>query len=393
MSYTLRGRIESRLAASLLPFLVASALAAIVQAWWPIELAGLMLAVGLTLDGAVLHRLLAYQPAWAALPLGLIELALVMLLVRLLALPAPPLAALAFFAGSWLSAQILVQAGLPRLHLSYGEDGGELGRGGVLLGGAAPALLALVTGVAWVTQPPTVHLAAGVHQGPLVLARAQTLVGEPGAIVRGGIVVTADDVTVRGVSVTGGEHGIEVDGARRVRLEDVSITASLLDGIHARGSSVSVRDCTVHGLAGDLTQGIDISFGMGAGRSSVEGCTVIGGAEGIVSHLAQVAIRKNRVSGTTGRAIAVTEMSNGLVERNEVSGALGVGIFCGDYSMCRIERNVVVGTRRDARGGRTRGGYAIEAHYGASALVAENRLTDNAARVAAFINAEVREAP
>ena len=56
------------------------------------------------------------------------------------------------------------------------------------------ALLA-VLGIAWAVEPPTVRLAAGVHQGPLVLDHAQTVVGEEGAIVRGGILVTADDVT------------------------------------------------------------------------------------------------------------------------------------------------------------------------------------------------------
>ena len=38
MSYTLRGRIESRLAAALLPFLAACAIALGLEAWWPVEL-------------------------------------------------------------------------------------------------------------------------------------------------------------------------------------------------------------------------------------------------------------------------------------------------------------------------------------------------------------------
>ena len=53
---------------------------------------------------------------------------------------------------------------------------------------------------AWATRPPTVTLAAGVHQGPVLLDREQHLVGEPGAVVRGGILVTADGrVTRKGV--------------------------------------------------------------------------------------------------------------------------------------------------------------------------------------------------
>ena len=70
VSYTLRGRIETRLAAALLPILAAAVAAPFLHKWWPLELAGLMLAIGLALDVAVYHRLLPYQPGWLAVPLG-----------------------------------------------------------------------------------------------------------------------------------------------------------------------------------------------------------------------------------------------------------------------------------------------------------------------------------
>jgi nitrous oxidase accessory protein NosD len=390
MAYTLRGRIESRLASALLPVLAAAALALLLHAWWPLQLAGLMLAVGLALDAGAYHRLLPYHPGWAAVPLGLLELALVMVLARGLDVAAPLEPALLFFAVSWLLAQVLAHAGFPLLHLSYADDGGELGRAGAVLDGVAPVALAALAGIAWVTQPPLVRLEAGVHQGPLVLDHAQRLVGEPGAVVRGGILITADDVTVRDVSVLGGETGIEVRDAERVLLEDVSILGAELDGISARRSTVTIRDCFVHSLVDPRAQGIDISFGMMVGMSRVEGCTVIGGQEGIVTHMAMAALRGNHVSGTSMRGITMTEMSAGKVEDNEVLDGLGVGIFCGDYSHCEIERNTVSGTRADTRSGRTRGGYAIQAHYGASAEVDGNRLDGNARDVGAFLNAEIR---
>ena len=78
MSYTLRGRIESRLAA-LLPVVVAACVLALAEhKWWPVEAAGLMLGIGLALDLPVYHRLLRYQPGWVALPLGALELAAVL---------------------------------------------------------------------------------------------------------------------------------------------------------------------------------------------------------------------------------------------------------------------------------------------------------------------------
>src|SRR5829696_521816 len=219
MSYTLRGRIESRLAAAAVPLAVAVAWSAAARVWWPLDLAALVLAVGLALDVGAYHRLLTYQPGWAALPLGALELGLVMLLARALEIPAPAGPAAGFFFLAWLWAQVLAHAGLPLARLEYAEDGGELGRAGVPLGVAVAVVLVTVGGIAWLTQPPTVRL-HGVVEGPLVLDHAQTLVG---GVVRGGIVITADDVTVRDVTVVGGDNPIEVREAHDVRLDRVHV--------------------------------------------------------------------------------------------------------------------------------------------------------------------------
>ena len=383
MSYTLRGRLESRLAAALLPFAVACGLAAFIAEWWPLQLVAAMIGVGLALDAAVYHRLLAYQPGWAALPLGLLELGLTMALVRRFDVAAPLEPALWFFAGSWFVTQVLAHAGLPLLRLTYTDDGGELGRGGRALSAAAPAALLLVLGVAWAGQPPTVRLAAGVHDGPLVLDRSQRLVGEPGAVVRGGIRIDADDVTVRDVTVFGGEIGIEVRDSENVLLDGVRIGGASMDGISARRSSLTIRDCRVDSPSVAGAQGIDISFAMTLPPSLVERCEVRGGSEGIVSHLAHVTFRQNRVAGTSLRGIAVTEMSMGSVEHNVVEDAVGVGIFCSDYSHCAISENSVSGTRVDPSGNPTRAGHGIVSYFGAVAELDDNQLDREAA---AFID-------
>ena len=106
----------------------------------------------------------------------------------------------------------------------------------------------------------------------------------------------------------------------------------------------------------------------------VEDCVVVGGSEGIVSHMANVMVRDNHVRSTELRAIAVTEMSMGDVDDNVVEDALGVGIFCGDYSHCSIEDNHVSGMRADPSGNPTRAGFGVVAHYGAVATVDSNRL-------------------
>lgn len=391
MALTLRGRVETRLAAALLPFLAACVAAAAVTEWWPLQLAGLMVATGLCAELAY-HALLPYQPGWLALPLGAAELAVVMALATAFEVEAPRSAGLAFFAGSWLVGQVLVHAVLPRLHLTYGDDGGELGRAGPALSALAPAAAAGVLAAAWALQPPLVRLEAGTHEGPLLLDRAQRLVGEEGAVVRGGIVVTADDVTIRGLEVVGGEHGIEVDGADDVTIEDVVVSGASLDGINVRRSSVEIRGCAIRSLPGSYVQGIDISFGFDLEPSSVEGCTIDGGLEGIVTHFARVRIEGNVVRGTSLRGITMTEMSMAEADGNDVGGVTGVGIFCGDYSECTIEDNTIDGVLRD--GGSSdpaRHGVAIAAHYGATAKVEGNDVRASPGGTASFVGGRIEQ--
>ncbi|HEX5173522.1 MAG TPA: right-handed parallel beta-helix repeat-containing protein [Gaiellaceae bacterium] len=378
MSYTLRGRIESRLAA-LAPVLVgALLLAGVLHRWWPVELVAVMAAVGVALDVEIWHRLLTYQPAWAAVPIGAAELAGVLAIVYGFGLHAPLWPALALFGAGWLAGVILGQAGFPVLRLGYAEDGGELGRvGGVA---AAGLMLALAGSAATyvVRLPPVVHLSAGVHQGPLVITKREVLQGEPGAVVRGGIVVAHDDVEIKDVTVVGGRNGITVDGARGTVLDGVTVQGARLDGIHVRSAGVVIRNCTVDMLGNRIGQGIDISFNMGEGMSMVERCTIVGGMVGITTHSSMSDIVGNRVSRTTGQAIQVAEMSMGSVSDNEVRDALGVGLNCDDQSMCMFDHNTVVGTRPDrASGDPTRRGYAVLASFRSEADLWRNRLAAN----------------
>jgi hypothetical protein len=143
---------------------------------------------------------------------------------------------------------------------------------------------------------------------------------------------------------------------------------------------------------GEYATGIDISFGFDLSPSLIEGCTILGGREGIVTHFAHVRVDSNHVSGTALRALGLTEMSMVVVEGNTVEDALGVGIYCGDFSECKIEDNAVGGTRSDlASGDRTRLGYPIVAHYGAKAEMKDNVLSRNAAGVKAFLEAVITQ--
>ena len=333
MSYTLTGRLQTRLVATLPPLLVALG----IHRWWAIELVALMLAFGVALDVCVYDKVLDYQPGWVALPLGAGELALIVLAVRM------PLSwpALGLFALGWTTAQICGHALFPRLRLEYAEAGGELGRAGAILAGAVGA--AALAGVAGAVSviPPTVHL-HGVVQGPLVIRHAQTLVG---GTVRGGIVIRASHVTLRNVTVIGGENGIDVEDAEHVMLDDVHVLGVTLDGIHVRRGSVMVKDCHISSPRGPWVQGIDISFAMDKEMSMVEGCTIDGVREGIVTHMIMADLRHNHISNTTLRGIDMGEMSMGSITHNTVVDSKGVGILCLDHSECAIERNTITGAQ------------------------------------------------
>ena len=391
MSYTLRGRLESRLAALLPVVAAACALAAASQRWWPVEAVAMMVGIGLALDLQAYHRFLLYQPGWSALPLGLLELLLLLALMRAAGVAAPLGPAVALFAGGWTAAQVLGHAGFPLLRLGYAEEGGELGRLGVASIVLVGATLAGAGATAYALQPPVVHLAAGVHRGPLVITRREVLVGEPGAVVRGGIVVRANGVTIKNLSVVGGENGIMVEHVRGTVLDSVSVSGAKLDGIHVRLADVMIENCTVDMLGNALGQGIDISFNIGIGMSMVHGCTVVGGMEGITTHSSMTEIVHNQVSRTQMRAISMTEMSMGEITDNEVRDALGVGILCNDRSMCTIERNTVIDTRPDsASGNASRRGFGVLASFQSEAEVRANELGANPVPMGAVTNSEIR---
>lgn len=394
MSYTLRGRIDSRVAA-LLPLLLGClAVGGALHEWWPVELCVLMGAVGLALD-LQLWRRLQYQPAWAALPLGLAELGTVLAVVYGFGLHAPLGPALALFAAGWLLSVVLAQAGFPLLRLTYAEDGGELGRAGLVAGAAVVLALAGSAATYAVRLPPVVHLSAGIHQGPLVIRRREILQGAPGAIVRGGIVVAHDDVQIRNVTVLGGTNGITVDGYRNAVLDGVTVQGARLDGIHVRLAGVTIRNCTVDMLGSRLGQGIDISFNMNMGMSMVEGCTVVGGAQGITTHSSGTDIMGNTVSRTTGQAIDIEEMSMGMASHNTVRDARGIGLYCNDRSTCMFDHNTVVGTRPDpgAPGVQARRGLAVLASFQSEADLWRNRLAGNPGGVGTITDSQLKWTP
>jgi len=327
MSYTLKGRIQSRVVAMLPALLLALAL----HRWWAIELVALMLAVGLLLDAAVYDRVLSYQPAWLAVPLGVLELAILYPAMRYLGIAAPLRLALLLYAVGWLSAQVFAHGLLPRLRLEYAEAGGEPGRAGALTAAAIVVVVVGGLGGAYAVRPPTVHL-HGTVRGPLVIRHAETLVG---GVVQGGIRIRADHVTLRNVTIVGGEYGVDIEHAQHVLLDRVRIMKFDLDAIRAMDAGVMIDRCSVTAPAGPLTTGVLISYSMGRPMSMVSRCTIVGVREGIATHSSMVDVRDNHVIGTTTRASGPAKRRCRLivvmrrpVGGREVQGLLALSLIC-----------------------------------------------------------------
>ena len=198
-------------------------------------------------------------------------------------------------------------------------------------------------------------------------------------------------MTIKNVSVVGGENGITVDGYSGASLDGVSVSGAKLDGIHVRGASIHIRNCSIDMLGNELGQGIDVSYTMGYGMNMIEGCNVVGGMEGIATHVSESEIADNTVSRTEMHGIAMTEMSMGMISHNEVRGADGVGIYCNDRSMCMVERNTVVDTRNDSAGGDdSRRGFGILASFQSEADLRGNELAANPVPMGSVTNSLIR---
>ena len=328
-----------------------------------------MLGVGLILDVVVYDRVFRTSPRGSALPFGALELAIVYPTMRWLGIMVPHVEyALLLFGLGWLSQQVVALAVLPRFHLEYAESGGEPGRIG-----AVTALAVAVTAVAGLAgaravEPPTVHI-HGTIKGPLVIRHAQTL---EGGVVTGGIEIRANHVTLRNVTVVGGEYGVNIEHAQHVMLDHVRVLHFDLDAIRATDAGVMIDKCSVSAPAGPLTTGVLISYSMGRPMSMVSHCTIVGTREGIIHPFVDGRLMNNHVVATTVRGISLSEMSMDMASGNQVESAHGIGILCMDHSVCQIEHNTIAGAKANGNQNPSEGGVAIESYFYAQAQVQHN---------------------
>ncbi len=248
-----------------------------------------------------------------------------------------------------------------------------------------------------------VRLAAGVHRGPVVIARPLTLLGEPGAVLEGDgkgavIRVRAPDVRIAGLVIRGGgddltalDAGIFVERAgARVLIEgnriespafgvwldqapDAVVRGNRIRGDARRRSQDRGNGIHLYALEGALIEGNEIREARdGIYIDNSRGCVLRGnrihdlrfGIHYMYSH--DNLVEGNRTTRTrTGYALM---QSRGLtVVGNRSEGDHNYGILLNYITYSRIEGNLVRGVR--GQRGYVTGGAAVPGGEGKALFV------------------------
>jgi len=212
-----------------------------------------------------------------------------------------------------------------------------------------PGALASALGAA--APGETLILAPGRHAGPVVLDRPVTLTGDPGAQIDGGglgsvVTITAPDVTLRGLTLTGsGTDGAQIDsGVRILKGAD----RALIEGNHLHGNLHGIdvhggRDAVVRGntivgstfhRVNDRGNGIYVWNSPGA---VIEGNDVRHGRDGIFSNASKQNVFRNNTFRDLRFAVHFMYTND-----SEVSGNISIGNTLG-FALMFSDRIVVRG--------------------------------------------------
>ncbi len=213
------------------------------------------------------------------------------------------------------------------------------------------------------TPYETIRVEAGIHAGPIVINKPMTLVGEKGAEIRGdgtGKVVTiaADDVTIRGLQITGSGLQLSDDDAaifvigNRARIENCVIADSL-HGIYLKKVlSAQILNNRIKGktiLAAGKPSLLEVDKGI---AQSTENCDT------------------TLVANRRGNGIHQWNCEGNLIRGNEISDARD-GIYFSFTNNSRVEHNLIHHVR-----------YGLHYMYSDGNIFVNNTFSENAAGAA-----------
>jgi len=206
----------------------------------------------------------------------------------------------------------------------------------------------------------TIRLEAGIHAGSIVIKKSLTLIGEPGAEIRGdgtGNVVTiaGDDVTLAGVRVTGSGLRLSDDNA----------------AVFVTGNRATIRDCIIadslHGVYLKKISGAQILNNRIRGKT-----TLLASTEPVEKGIGRSSENCDTtlVANRRGNGIHQWNCENNLIRGNNISDTRD-GIYFSFTNNSRVEQNLIHHVR-----------YGLHYMYSDGNVFEGNTFTENAAGAA-----------
>jgi nitrous oxidase accessory protein len=213
----------------------------------------------------------------------------------------------------------------------------------------------------------TIHIESGVHAGPIVITKPLTLIGEQGAEIRGNrvgnvVTITADDVALRALRITGSGLELSDDNAavfitgNRARIDNCVIADSL-HGIYLKKiSGAQILNNRIQGKTTLTASTEPVEKGIG---TSTENCDT------------------TLVSNRRGNGIHQWNCEGNLIRGNEITDARD-GIYFSFTNNSRVENNLVHHVR-----------YGLHYMYSEENVFENNTFTENAAGAAIMFSKEL----
>ncbi len=213
----------------------------------------------------------------------------------------------------------------------------------------------------------TIRVEAGIHSGPLIISKPLALIGETGSEIRGNgfgkvVTISADDVTLRGLRITGSGLRLSDDDA-----------AVFVTGNRATIDSCVVAD-SLHGIYLKKISGAKILHNRIQGKISLAASTdpvekgIGKGTENCDATL---------VSDRRGNGIHQWSCESNLIRGNDITDTRD-GIYFSFTSGSRVENNLVHHTR-----------YGLHYMYSDGNAFENNTFTENAAGAAIMFSKDL----
>ncbi len=188
-------------------------------------------------------------------------------------------------------------------------------------------------------------LAPGLHRGPIRVTTPLTLWGTRDAIISGGLTITADDVTVAGLTVESDAVGVEVQKTHRTHLIGNHVLGDRGAGIGERGDSIRLwetDDAVVEDNLIEDGRDVVVWYSRRALLRHNDVRRSRYGAHFMYSHGSRVA--DNRYVGVTVGVFVMysrdVELTGNVIAN--AAGSAGIAIGLKDSGSVRIANNLLV---------------------------------------------------